>query len=85
MSTMLEKEYEYYQSHRDELLTKYEGKFIVIVGEAVLGAFDTREEAIIETQKDHKVGTFLVQQVSSDTENEVMRFHSRVSFAFNAK
>jgi len=41
----LEVELSYFESHKEEWLGHYEGKFALVVGQELLGAFDTREEA----------------------------------------
>ena len=51
----------------------------VSVGEA-LGAYDTELEAIEETTKEHKLGTFLVQECVPGAESYTQTFHSRVNF-----
>ena len=38
--TMLEKEFTYYLDHQSELVEKYNGKFLVIKGEDVIGVYD---------------------------------------------
>jgi hypothetical protein len=43
---MLETERRFLDSNRDALVKKYGGKFLVISGEEVGGAFDTIEEAL---------------------------------------
>ena len=81
---MLEKEYQYFNKNKPQLIQQYEGKFIVVKSDAVLGAYGSEVEAITETQKTHEIGTFLVQLCSLVDEDEIMRFHSRVVFADNA-
>ena len=81
MTIMLEKEFDYYLSHQDELVKKYRGKHVVIVGEEVIGAFEDEMEAIRETSKTHEMGTFFVQQCEPGDENYTQRFYSRVVFA----
>lgn len=76
----MRKEFQYYLDNQKELVKKYNGKFIVIVGEAVFGAFDTRAEAIQEAIKEHKLGTFLVQQVEKGKDSYTQTFHTRVAF-----
>ena len=73
----LKREFEYYRANKADFLKKYEGKFIVIKGQEVLGAFDEQLEAIDETRKAHELGTFLVQHV---VEDDVAFFYSRVGF-----
>lgn len=77
----LEKEFEYYLSHQDEIVKKYDGKFVVIKDEKVLGAYDDELAAITETGKSHELGTFLVQKVSRGNSAYSQTFHSRVVFS----
>ena len=79
----LDKEFEYYKENKEILLSKYENKFIVIVGNEVVGVFDDNMKAIRQTMKNHKLGTFLVQQVTK--EDEVHRFYSPLFSKKNAK
>ena len=79
MSMSLEKECSYYKSHQEELVRQYEGKVIVIVGEEVIGSYDTELDAYVETKKTHQPGTFLVQKCHPG--EEVRTFHSRVAFS----
>ncbi len=76
---MIEQEFKYYQDHKKELIQKYNNRFIVIKDRKVIADFSSREEAIAKTQKEHKLGTFLVQFVSANDE-QVQRFYSRVRF-----
>ena len=76
--TGLAKEFDYYLAHQGELVQQYDGKVIVIKDGDVLGAYDSHTEAIVETQKHHELGTFLVQAVSAGSEAYTQRFHSRI-------
>jgi len=76
----LEKEFTYFLTHLEELVKKYAGKYIVIKGEQVLGAYDTLEEAISQTSKTEKIGTFLVQKCNRQEEDYTQTFHSRAIF-----
>lgn len=77
---MLEKEYSYFNKNKASLLKKYNNKFIVIMGEEVIGAYDTQEEALRESSKKYAVGTFLIQKVSNDPSDTVQKFFSNVYF-----
>ncbi|HYU69803.1 MAG TPA: DUF5678 domain-containing protein [Burkholderiales bacterium] len=81
MDSPLKKEFEFYLAHQGELLEKYNGKFIAIKDGNVLGSYDDELAAINETQKTHKLGTFLVQKVSPGTSSYNQTFHSRVVFS----
>ena len=48
---MLEKEFKYYKDHQSELIEKYNGKFIVIRGEQIVGIYDTELEAYSTAKK----------------------------------
>ena len=77
---MLEKEFAYYLAHKDELLKKFSGKYLVIKDENIIGAFNSEMEAYTETQKTHALGTFLIQPCVPGEESHTQTFHSRVSF-----
>ena len=60
----LEIERKYLDSHRDELLTRYGGKFLVISGEQVTGAFDSIEEALQAAAEKHGLKSVLIRRPS---------------------
>lgn len=77
---MLEKEFEYYLSHQEELLKKYEGKVIVIIGNEIVGSYNDKVTAFEETKKTYKPGKFLIQLCSPGSSGYTQTFYSRVSF-----
>jgi len=81
MSDSLQKDFQFYLDHQDELVERYEGKYIVIKDGEVLGAYDNELAAIVETQKSHPLGTFLVQLVSRGSAAYTQTFNSRVVFS----
>ena len=70
---MLEREFKYYQDHKEDLIKRYGGKYIVIVGEQVIGKYDTQETAYSESEKKHKVGTFLIQHCAPDADTLIFQ------------
>ena len=62
---------------KDELTKKYKGRFVVIVGDAIVGDYPSRQEAIQDALKYRRFGEFLVQEVSEN--EEIHRFNSRNS------
>ena len=78
----LKKEFEYYLAHQDELVKQYNGRFVVIKDQKVIGDYSDQLTAITETQKLHALGTFLVQKVEPGSEAYTQVFHSRASFEF---
>jgi hypothetical protein len=79
MDSPLKREFEYYVAHQDELVKQFNGRVVVIKDQKVLGTYDNEMAAITETQKLHKLGTFLVQRVGPGTEAYTQSFHSRVA------
>jgi len=81
MSKLLEKEFRFFVDHQDELVEKYNGKVLVIKNEKVIGTYDSELDALIETRKKHKEGTFLIQKCEAGSDVYTATFHSRVAFA----
>ena len=77
-NSMLEKEFQYYLQHQEELVQKYNNRFVVIVGQQVVGDYDTFADAVIESQKKYQQGTFLVQRCSEGSKDYSFTYHSRV-------
>lgn len=75
---MLDKEFQYFQEHQDELVREYRGKYIVIKDQEVLGAYGSEMEAYQTTVQDHEAGTFLIQRVEPGEDAYTQTFHSRV-------
>ena len=78
---MLQDEFQYYLDHQAELAAKYKDRHVVIKNGTVLGDYKTATEAVRETSRKHKPGTFLVQLCDADPESTKHTFHSRVLFA----
>jgi len=81
MMEKLEKEFKYYLEHQEELVKKYNGKFIIIKNREVIGVFDSELEAIEKTAEKYELGTFLVQKCEPGSESYTETYHSRVTFA----
>jgi len=77
---MLDREFSYYLSHQDELVKKYNNRFLVIIGEEVVGDYDNYEQALFQSMKKYEMGTFLIQECTEGEEAYTQTFHSRVSF-----
>ncbi len=78
---MLKKEFDFYLKNQNELVKKYNGKYLVIIGEEIVGVYDTEMDAYLQSQKKHKLGTFLIQECTPGNEAYTQIFHSRVKFA----
>ncbi len=80
MIEQLRKEFGYYLQHQDELVKQYNGKFIVIKNNTVIGAYDSELEAVMNTSRQHELGTFLVQKCEPGTSSYTQTYHSRAIF-----
>ncbi len=77
----LETEFKYFLDHQDELVLKYEGKFLVIRENEVVGAFDSQANAYNDAIGKFKLGTFLIQRCIPGEAAYRQTFHSRVIFS----
>ena len=78
---MLEQEFKYYLDTQGELLKQYDGKHIVIIGNSVVGAYESREQALDSAYAQYKPGMFLVQLCTPSERAESLHIHSlRVKF-----
>ena len=78
---MLEKEFKYYLDNQKTLVKKYNGRFIAIVGEEIVGDYSSEEEAFINTSKKNEPGSFLIILCEPGEGSYTQSFHSRVVFA----
>ena len=77
---MLEREFEYYREHQEELATQHSGKCLAIVGDHIAGVFENELQAYTQMKKKYPVGTFLIQRCARGKNNYTQTFHSRVVF-----
>lgn len=81
MNENLKKEFEFFKKNQDKLVAEHSGKFVVISGETVVGAYDSELEAYHGAQKERALGTFIIQHCVPGTEEYTKTFHSRVAFS----
>ncbi len=74
----IEKEFDYYLKHQSDLVKSYNGKFIVLKGDKVIGAYDSHADAYNETIRTDSLGTFLIQHCLPGSESYSQTFHSQV-------
>lgn len=77
---MLEKEFKYYLENQTELLKKFNGRFIVIKNQDILGDYGSELEALEATKVNHQIGTFLIQKCTPGSIDHTEIYHSRVVF-----
>lgn len=65
----LTKEFQFYIDNQQELTANYKNKFIVIVGEEVVGDYDNISDAYTESKKTYDLGTFFIKKTGLGKEN----------------
>ena len=72
--------FQFYLDHQAELVKKYNGKYIVIKDNEVVGAFDNNADAYFDSEQKYGLGNFLIQLCTEGDEAYTQRFTSRVRF-----
>lgn len=75
----LQKQFDYYVAHQDEIVGQYDGRFVVIVNESIAGDFEREIDAYQFAMANYEPGTFMIQFVAPGSENYTQTFHSRVA------
>jgi len=68
---MFERELQYYNSHKEQLRGKYQGKHIVIVEDEVIGVYNDAGTAYTEISKNIPPGSFMIREIPENIEDEV--------------
>jgi hypothetical protein len=76
---MLHDEFLYFIEHQDELVTHYQGRYIVIKDRRVIGDYDSEWQAYVETQKAHALGTFLIQKCEAGRSAYSITLHPQLN------
>lgn len=81
---MLDKEYKFYKTHKTQLDGEYANRYIVVVGDAVLGGFDSLEKALeFAAGNGNKPGEFLLQYCDPEAD-QTQHFRTRARFSASA-
>ena len=62
---MLEKAFNYFSDHFEELLKEHPEEYVVIIDEEIIGFAETEKEAF-EIAADYELGTFFIKQITKD-------------------
>ena len=73
--------FQYYLEHQNELVQKYNGKYLVIKDNSVVGAYDTEQDAYFDAEAKYGLGNFLIQLCTQGDAAYTQTFSSRVIFA----
>jgi len=74
-------ELNYFIANQEALVEKYDGKILVLIGEEVVGAYNTLLEAYIEAQKQYALGTFMLQKCISGPDAYTVTISTQGLFA----
>jgi len=78
MKNSLQMEYDFYQSHKDQIKEKYNNQYVAIKDCEIKHHGQKKEEVIRHMlNKNYKLGEFLVHLVS-DNSDIIQRYYSRV-------
>jgi len=78
---MIDKEFDWYLSHQPELVEKYNGKYLLIRNETVVGSYNSTLEASIEGKKNFTRGTYLIQLCTPGKDAYTKTFHFPLALA----
>lgn len=76
----LTKLYDWYQSNQSKLIEEYNGNYIVISNNAVVGVYENEDKAYSESVAKYGLGNFLIQFCTNDQSEIMQTYHSRVYF-----
>ena len=74
-------DYDYFINNLATLYKVYGHRFLVIKSEQVIGAYYSFDDALNETVKTEKPGTFLIQECVENPEDLILKFQGNVAFA----
>jgi hypothetical protein len=60
-AVMLTRELEFFKANQEELVAKHKGQHLVIVGETVVGAYDSPLSAYTAALENYEPGSFMIQ------------------------
>ena len=63
---MIENEYKWFLTNYSDLFKEYGDSSLAIKDEAVLGTYSSYADCVMETSKNEKLGTFIVQKCNGD-------------------
>ena len=74
---MLEQDFQYYLDHQEELVSKYNGRILVMKDKRVMGDFADFFEAYEWAANRYDPGSFIVQRCSAGMKDYTVRMHTQ--------
>ena len=65
--SMFKEELSFFIENQDSLVKQYPGQVLVIKGKEIIGVYKNALDAYLESQKKHKLGTFMIQPCEAGT------------------
>jgi hypothetical protein len=69
---VFEQEKAFCETHRDILREQYPGKHLIIVGDQVIGSYDSVGDAYRRAVKTYEPGNFMIQEVPAQPEDDIV-------------
>ena len=76
---MLRDEFLYYLDNQAKIAEVHEGKVLVIKNKTIVGVYKSETDALKESVKIYKLGSFLIQPCSADPESVVTTLHNHIA------
>jgi len=74
-------DFDYFINNLAVLYKEYGHCFLVIKNEQVIGSYNSFDDALNETIKTEKLGTFLIQECVENPDDLILTFQGNVLFA----
>ena len=74
-------DFDFFINNLAALYKEYGDCFIAIKNEGVIGVYDNFDDALTETLKTEKPGTFLIQECVEDPKDLILAFQGNVAFS----
>lgn len=75
---MFDTELDFFIRNQDDLVRQYANKVLVLIGEQIIGVYQTPLEAFLETAKTHTPGTFMLQRCIPGTDAYTITLSSTI-------
>ena len=73
--------FDYYLQNQQQLVGQYNGKYLVIKDNSVVGVYDNEQDAYFDSEEKYGLGNFLIQLCTEGNAAYTQTFSSRVTFA----
>ena len=73
-----DKDFDYFLANMKNLYSEHGHKFVSVKNQSILGVYNTFNDALENTLKTEKLGTFLVQECFDNKEKMVQHFQCNV-------